>query len=50
MEDTVYPPWHKSLADAIYHVTWGLAGLSEWFSADFAESSSAKIIGDTIST
>jgi pilus assembly protein CpaF len=48
VEDTVYPPWYKSLADAIYHENWGLAGVSEWFSAEFAESSSAKIIGDRI--
>ncbi|NLP29851.1 MAG: ATPase, partial [Clostridiales bacterium] len=33
---------------AIYHENWGLAGVSEWFSAEFAESSSAKIIGDRI--
>ena len=46
--EAVYPPWYKSLAEAIYHENWGLAGVSEWFSEEFAESSSAKIIGERI--
>ena len=43
-----FPKWYKSLADAIYHENWGLAGIAEWFSSEYAESSSAKIIGSRI--
>jgi pilus assembly protein CpaF len=43
-----YPPWYTSAEDAIFHETWGLAGMSEWFGSRYAESSSAKIIGDRI--
>ncbi|WP_051280097.1 P-loop NTPase family protein [Anaerovorax odorimutans] len=46
--DTRYPKWYKSLADAIYHENWGLAGIAEWFSEDIINSSSAKVIGDRI--
>jgi len=42
------PPWYESLEDGIYHENWGLAGISEWFSDSYKESSSAKVIGDRI--
>jgi pilus assembly protein CpaF len=45
-EKTAFPSWYPSLSDAIYHENWGLAGMSEWFSDAFSESSSAKIIGE----
>jgi pilus assembly protein CpaF len=45
-EKTAFPSWYPSLADAIYHENWGLAGMAEWFSGAFSESSSAKIIGE----
>lgn len=47
-EKTEYPPWYKSLEEAIYHENWGLAGIAEWFSDEYAESSSCKVIGDRI--
>ncbi len=43
-----YPGWYSSLAEAIYHENWGLAGISEWFLPAYANSSSAKIIGERI--
>ena len=45
---TVFPPWYEDLTEAIYHENWGLAGVSQWFGPDYAQSSSAKIIGDRI--
>lgn len=45
---TDYPDWYSSLAEAIYHENWGLAGISEWFLPAYANSSSAKIIGERI--
>lgn len=47
-EHSSYPGWYESLEDGIYQENWGLAGVSEWFSEKFMESSSAKIIGDRI--
>lgn len=47
-ENTKYPLWYQSLAEGIYHENWGLAGISEWFSPEFSQSSSAKIIGNCI--
>jgi len=47
-EHSPYPCWYESLEDGIYHENWGLSGISEWFSDRFAESSSAKIIGERI--
>ncbi len=47
-ENSVYPEWYDSLEDGIYQENWGLAGVSEWFSAGFRDSSSAKIIGERI--
>ncbi|MDD3169041.1 MAG: ATPase [Eubacteriales bacterium] len=47
-EHSSYPDWYVSLEDGIYQENWGLAGVSEWFSERFRESSSAKIIGDRV--
>lgn len=47
-EHSSYPSWYGSLEDGIYQENWGLAGVSEWFTEKFTESSSAKIIGDRI--
>ena len=47
-ENTKYPLWYGSLEEGVYHENWGLAGISEWFLPAFAQSSSAKIIGDRI--
>ncbi|QAT43182.1 P-loop NTPase family protein [Aminipila luticellarii] len=47
-EETEYPPWYKSLEEAVYHENWGLAGIAEWFSAEYAQSSSCKVIGERI--
>ena len=45
---TVYPPWYGSLVEAVYHENWGLAGIAQWFGAEYGESSSAKVIGERI--
>ncbi len=47
-EQAAFPDWYESLEDGIYQENWGLAGASEWFTAKYSESSSAKIIGDRI--
>ncbi|MDR1136320.1 MAG: CpaF/VirB11 family protein [Clostridiales Family XIII bacterium] len=47
-ETTPYPAWYVSLADAVYHEKWGMAGMAEWFGEKHLESSSAKIIGDRV--
>ncbi len=46
--DTPYPPWYAGLTEGIYQENWGLAGISEWFTEEYAHSSSAKIIGERI--
>lgn len=48
LKEEDHPVWYDSLADGIYHENWGLAGIAEWFSAAYAQSSSAKIIGERI--
>lgn len=45
---TSFPSYYENLVDAIYHELWGLAGMAEWFSDEYKESSSAKIIGENI--
>ncbi|MFV0516292.1 MAG: hypothetical protein ACK5MV_02740 [Aminipila sp.] len=47
-ELTDFPNWYKNLEEAIYHENWGLAGISEWFSNEYLQSSSCKVIGDRI--
>ncbi|MDR0519875.1 MAG: CpaF/VirB11 family protein [Clostridiales Family XIII bacterium] len=42
------PPWYSSPDDAVFHENWGLAGMSEWFGPKYADSSSAKIIGERV--
>lgn len=46
--DTIFPRWYENLVDAVYHENWGMAGIAEWFGANYRQSSSAKIIGDRI--
>ncbi len=46
--NTAYPSWYESLADGIYHENFGLAGISQWFSEKYKNSSSAKVIGENI--
>ncbi|MDR2487234.1 MAG: CpaF/VirB11 family protein [Clostridiales Family XIII bacterium] len=43
-----HPPWYPSLAEAVFHEVWGLAGIAEWFGEGYRSSSSAKIIGERI--
>ncbi len=45
---TKYPDWYETLEDAVYHENWGLAGIAQWFSHAYKESSSAKVIGNRI--
>jgi pilus assembly protein CpaF len=48
VDTALFPPWYESVIDGIYHENWGLAGVAEWFSEPYKQSSSAKIIGDRI--
>ncbi|MDO5332041.1 MAG: ATPase [Bacillota bacterium] len=48
MTECKFPEWYQNLTDAVYSENWGMAGLAEWFNPEFAQSSSAKIIGDRI--
>ena len=43
-----HPAWYESAAEGIFHSLWGMDGMAEWFSSKYAESSSAKIIGEKI--
>lgn len=43
-----FPRWYPSIAEAVYQENWGLAGLSEWFTPKYSQSSSAKLIGENI--
>ena len=47
-ENVIVPSWYENLVDGIYHENWGMAGMAEWFSPKYQESSSAKIIGNRI--
>ncbi len=47
-EGTGFPAYYRSLPEAVYHQNWGMAGMAEWFYPDYAQSSSAKIIGDRV--
>jgi len=47
-QKTKFPPWYEGLEDGVFHENWGLAGMAEWFSGKYRESSSAKIIGERI--
>lgn len=46
--DVSYPGWYESLVDGIFHENWGLACLAEFFTSKYADSSSAKVIGDSV--
>lgn len=47
-EITSIPKWYESAVDGIYNENWGMAGVAQWFSRPFSQSSSAKIIGSKI--
>lgn len=42
------PEWYSNVEEAIFHEVWGITGIAEWFSDEYKNSSSAKIIGDRI--
>ena len=42
------PAWFSSAEEAVFESVWGKAGMAEWWKPAYAESSSAKIIGDEI--
>ena len=42
------PSWYLSIEDAVFNEVWGFTGMAEWFTEEYADSSSAKIIGDRI--
>jgi pilus assembly protein CpaF len=42
------PAWYDSAESAVFHENWGLAGVAEWFGAEYAGSSSAKVIGERV--
>jgi pilus assembly protein CpaF len=42
------PVWYEGPEQGIFHELWGWAGMAEWFSPAWQESSSAKVIGERI--
>ena len=42
------PPWYESEEDAIFSEVWGRAGMAQWWLPPYADSPSAKIIGDEV--
>lgn len=42
------PSWYDTPVEGIYHENWGMAGIAEWFTEPYRQSSSAKIIGEKI--
>ena len=42
------PPWYECEEDAIFNEVWGRAGMAQWWRPPYADSPSAKIIGDEI--
>lgn len=46
MEDIWRPEWYDTLANAIFHEIWGLAGLYPWTRMEASQS--AKVIGERI--
>jgi len=42
------PPWYEGEEDAVFHEVWGYSGMAEWWRAPYADSPSAKIIGDEV--
>lgn len=51
-KNNIQTPWHPkyytSIEDAVFHHNWGLAGIAEWFTDAYKDSSSAKVIGENI--
>lgn len=51
LQNTMPPPWYKSLTDGVFSELYGLAGLSPWVydeTEEYKNSSSAKLIGDRL--
>lgn len=48
LESEEFPAYYEDLIDAVFHEIYGYAGLAEWFSQEYKDSSSAKIIGNRI--
>lgn len=42
------PPWYSSEEDAVFQEVWGYAGLAEWWRGPYADSPSAKVIGEEV--
>lgn len=47
-EQTSFPCWYESLIDGVYQESFGMGPLAQWFSEDYKESSSLKVIGERI--
>ena len=43
-----FPNWYQSLEEGIYHENWGMGSLAQWFSSEYTNSGSAKVIGERI--
>ncbi len=43
-----FPNWYSSLEEGIYHENWGMGSLAQWFSPEYKNSGSAKVIGERI--
>ncbi|MFA5638117.1 MAG: hypothetical protein WCY49_00355 [Anaerovoracaceae bacterium] len=48
IEHSQFPPWYENLTEGVYHESFGMGPLAEWFKDEYKESSSLKVIGDRI--
>lgn len=48
IEHSQFPPWYENLTEGVYHESFGMGPLAEWFEDEYKESSSLKVIGDRI--
>lgn len=49
--EEIYPPWYKSVEDAVFNELFGLSGIAPWAydeTEEYKRSSSAKLIGDRL--
>ncbi len=50
LSDEWYPGWYKNLSEAVFHESYGYAGIAEWMDdqGDYKDSPACKIIGENI--
>ena len=48
LSEGTYPMWYQGLVEGILEENWGMGPVASWFSRDYINSASAKIIGNRI--